>query len=92
MNVIGLSLSQARELLGELLGERAIEVVETAPPWEPRHYTPIWGEWRVVRTRERTDGQLELLVARELLREDRGPQAGDSNTETPKTEPPAAPD
>ena len=48
---------------------RALEISETAPPREPRHYTPVWGDWRVVRERELPDGTLQLTVARELLQE-----------------------
>ena len=48
---------------------RPLEIIETAPPREPRHYTPVWGVWRVVRERELENGALQLTVARELLQE-----------------------
>ncbi len=48
---------------------RELEIIETAPPRAPRHYTPVWGDWRVVRERELPDGKLQLTVARELLQE-----------------------
>ena len=50
-------------------GARELEIIETAPPRAPRHYTPVWGVWRVVRERELPDGKLQLTVARELLQE-----------------------
>ena len=59
-------------------GERQLEIVETAPPREPRHYTPVWGDWRVVRERELPDGTLQLTVARELLQEVRAETSGKS--------------
>ena len=52
-----------------LAGKRELEIIETAPPREPRHYTPEWGDWRVVRERETENGALQLTVARELLKE-----------------------
>ena len=52
-----------------LAGEHEIELIETAPPREPRHYTPEWGVWRVIRERELENGALQLTVARELLKE-----------------------
>ena len=52
-----------------LCDDRELEIVETAPPRAPRHYTPVWGEWRVVRERELANGALQLTVARELLQE-----------------------
>ena len=71
MSLLNLTLSEARELCGA----RALEIVETAPPREPRHYTPEWGHWRVVRERELASGALQLTVARELLKEHRGESA-----------------
>lgn len=65
MSLLNFTLAQAREICGE----REIEIVETAPPREPRHYTPEWGDWRVVRERELENGALQLTVARELLKE-----------------------
>ena len=50
-------------------GARPLEIIETAPPREPRHSTPVWGVWRVVRERELENGALQLTVARELLQE-----------------------
>ena len=67
MHLLGLPLPLA---LNEL-GERETRIIETAPPFAPRHYTPIWGELRILRARETADGVLELLVARELLREEK---------------------
>ena len=52
-----------------LCDDRELEIVETAPPREPRHYAPVWGDWRVVRERDLPDGKLQLTVARELLQE-----------------------
>lgn len=65
MTLLNLPLDSARELCGE----RELEIIETAPPREPRHYTPVWGAWRVVRERELESGILQLTVARELLQE-----------------------
>ena len=65
MSLLNLTLAQAREICGA----RPLEIVETAPPREPRHYTPEWGDWRVVRERELENGALQLTVARELLKE-----------------------
>ena len=61
-----------------LCDDRELEIIETAPPREPRHYTPVWGDWRVVRERELVDGKLQLTVARELLQEVRGETPGKS--------------
>ena len=51
---------------------RALElrVIETAPPFVSKHHAPIWGDWRVVRVTQ-TEKSLELLVARELLGEEK---------------------
>ena len=57
---------------------RELEIIETAPPREPRHYTPVWGDWRVVRERDLPDGKLQLTVARELLQELRDETMGKS--------------
>ena len=65
MSLLNLTLAEAFVECGE----RALQIVETAPPREPHHYTPLWGEWRVVRERELDDGTLQLTVARELLKE-----------------------
>ena len=46
-------------------------VIETKPPFEPRHYVAIYGDWRVVRERVLSDGRRQLTVARELLREEK---------------------
>lgn len=59
-----------------LTGDRELEIIETAPPREPRHYTPVWGDWRVVRERDLPDGKLQLTVARELLQELRSETSG----------------
>ena len=65
MSLLNLPLNVARAQCGA----RELEIVETAPPREPRHYTPEWGDWRVVRERELENGVLQLTVARELLKE-----------------------
>ena len=65
MSLINLPLAVA----ATLCDGRPLEIIETAPPREPRHYTPVWGEWRVVRERDLPDGTLQLTVARELLQE-----------------------
>ena len=65
MSLLNFTLDEARAAIGA----RALEIVETAPPREPRHYTPVWGDWRVVRERDLPDGTLQLTVARELLQE-----------------------
>jgi hypothetical protein len=62
--VIGLPLPLALELL-----DSTPTVVETAPPFLPKNRVPVWGEARVLRVRE-AEGQLELVVARELLAEE----------------------
>ncbi len=67
MSLLNLTLDEARAEIGE----RALEIIETAPPREPRHYVPEWGNWRVVRERDLLDGTLQLTVARELLKEGR---------------------
>jgi len=67
-NLLGLPLDLARELL-----EGEPVVIQSAPPFFPRGYTAHFGEFRVVRARQLTDGKLELLVARELLSEERAP-------------------
>ena len=67
MSLLNLTLAEARELCGT----RELEIIETMPPREPRHYTPEWGDWRVVRERELENGALQLTVARELLKEHR---------------------
>ena len=64
MSLLNLTLSEARQLAAQPL-----EIVETAPPFAPRYYTPVWGEWRVVRERELETGALQIVVARELLKE-----------------------
>lgn len=69
MSLLNLTLSEAREL-----ADKSLEIIETAPPFAPRHYTPEWGHWRVIRERERADGIMEIVVARELLREIREPK------------------
>ena len=65
-NLLGLPLSLARELL-----EGEPVVVQSAPPILPRGYTPHWGEERVMRVRALAQGQVELLVGRELVGEER---------------------
>ena len=65
MFLLNLTLEEAR---AESDG-RPLEIIETAPPRPPRHYTPLWGEWRVIRERELETGILQLTVARELLKE-----------------------
>ena len=74
MSLLNLTLAEARAEIGE----RELEIVETAPPREPRHYTPEWGDWRVVRERELENGVLQLTVARELLKEHRHESSGKS--------------
>ena len=64
MSLLNLTLQEARELAA-----KPLEIVETAPPRAPQHYTPLWGEWRVIRERPLADGSLQLVVARELLKE-----------------------
>ena len=65
-SLLGLTLVQAQAACAG----REVSVIETAPPFTPRHYTPIWGQWRVLRSCE-SEGRVELLVARELLREEK---------------------
>ncbi|PQV64723.1 hypothetical protein B1R32_104222 [Abditibacterium utsteinense] len=65
MEIIGLPLFLALEMLDE-----APIVVRTAPPFVSKTRIPIWGEERVVRVTT-GEGRLELLVARELLGEDK---------------------
>ena len=64
-------LGQTLEQILPQLGGREVRIVETAPPFVPRGYVPIWGQKRVVRLRELPDGALEIVVARELLREEK---------------------
>jgi hypothetical protein len=66
-SLLGLSLDAAIEALNG----RQFSVVETAPPFTPRHYTPIWGKQRVLRVRELPDNCIELLIGYELLREEK---------------------
>jgi hypothetical protein len=65
MQLIGLKLPAALELL-----DTSPTIIETAPPSPSKTRVPIWGEARVLRATQRGD-QLELLVARELLGEDK---------------------
>ena len=67
MEIIGLPLSDALEMLPS-----APSLIETAPPFPSKTRIPIWGEARVLRVLER-DGMFELLVARELLGEEKAP-------------------
>ena len=73
----GLTLVAARSLCGSLpeTAPAEIQVLETAPPFLAKGYTPEWGEWRVLRARHR-EGVLEFTVARELLGEIRAARAG----------------
>ncbi len=52
-----------------------VVVIESAPPFHPRGYTPFWGEARVIRGRELEQGRVELLVVRELVGEERAGKA-----------------
>lgn len=65
-NLPGLPLDEARQLLDE-----EPVVVHSAPPFFPRGYTAHFGRERVVRARSLADGKIELLVARELISEER---------------------
>ena len=67
-NLLGLPLDDAREMLDE-----EPIVIESAPPFFPRGYTAHFGVERVVRVRTSETGKFELLVARELLGEERAP-------------------
>ncbi len=66
MEIIGLPLSLALEMLDE-----TPLIIETAPPFVSKTRIPVWGEKRVVRA-TKNEGRLELLVARELLGEEKG--------------------
>ena len=63
MSLLNLTLAQA-----QVAADKPLEIIETAPPFAPRHYTPQWGEWRVIRERE-IEGATQIVVARELLKE-----------------------
>lgn len=65
-NLLGLPLGLARELL-----EQEAVVVRSGPPFLARGYTPHWGQERVVRVRALSEGKVEILVARELVGEER---------------------
>lgn len=65
-NLLGLPLGLARKLL-----EGEPVVVQSGPPFLARGYTPHWGQERVVRVRSLSEGQIELLVAPELVGEER---------------------
>ena len=67
-NLLGLPLRIARPLV-----EGEVVLVSTAPPFTARGYTPHWGEERVLRARKLPDGKIELLVAKELVGEERAP-------------------
>lgn len=67
MEIIGLKLPDALAIL-----PAPPTIIETAPPFPSKTRIPIWGEPRVLRVVER-EGGLELLVARELLGEDKIP-------------------
>lgn len=67
-NLLGLPLRLVRASI-----EGEIVVVQTAPPFLARGYTPHWGEERVLRIRELPEGKIELLVASELVGEERSP-------------------
>ena len=73
----GMKLDAARALCGSWsLGATAdggpeppeIQVLETSPPFLAKGYTPIWGEWRVLRA-HLGPNTIKLYVARELLSE-----------------------
>ncbi len=65
MEIIGLPLSLALEMLGE-----SPEIIETAPPFVSKTRVPVWGELRVLRATQ-NEGRIQLLVARELLGEEK---------------------
>ncbi len=65
-NLLGLPLERAREL-----GDEELVVVTSGPPFLARGYTPHWCGERVVRVRALSEGKIELLVARELVGEER---------------------
>lgn len=65
-NLLGLPLRLVRASI-----EGEVVVVSTAPPYLARGYTPHWGEQRVLRIRELPEGKIELLVASELVGEER---------------------
>ena len=55
-----------------------IQIVETAPPFQKRGFTQVWGEMRVLRHEvlrhaEKEDA-IKLVVARELLKELKAPE------------------
>ena len=66
--LLGLPLEIARESLDSSL---QIVVIESAPPFHPRGYTPHWGEARVIRARDLEPTRVELCVARDLVGEER---------------------
>ncbi len=72
---LGLTLENARQMLDSSV---QIVVIESAPPFFARGYTPFWGAWRVVRARELEGEGVELLVARELVGEERAGKAASS--------------
>lgn len=59
----------------------AVQIVETAPPFQKRGFTQVWGEMRVLRCAEK-EGAVELVVARELLKELKAPELKVSEPET----------
>jgi hypothetical protein len=85
-SLLGLSLEAAIESLGD----RQFSVVETEPPFTPRHYTPIWGTQRVLRVRELPDNCIEVLVGYELLREEKNELANNKLSTDANGEPPQA--
>ncbi len=85
-SLLGLSLQAALDTLGD----RPVSVVETSPPFAPRHYTPIWGAQRILRVRELPDNYVELLVGYELLREEKNDSANNKLSEDVESEQPKA--
>lgn len=85
-SLLGLSLEAATESLGD----HKFLVVQTEPPFTPRHYTPIWGEQRVLRVRELPDNCIEVLVGYELLREEKNELTNNKLGTDVQGEPPQA--
>jgi len=71
-NLIGWKLDEAKAALARDESTRAtpLRLIETAAP-SRKNSNPIFGDWRVLDARLRENETLELVVAREMLDENR---------------------
>ncbi len=74
-NLIGWKIEEAKAALARDESTRAtpLRLIETASPLR-KSSNPIFGEWRVLHARRDENETLELIVAREMLSENRLPK------------------